>query len=166
MALWGLDVYTWYMYLNICWLWAMQQITHWAGTQWWSIPRRYWEKTDVKMQQTHDILRMPILRIWRNSLSSSAIQKDEKAVMAKMQQARANSNEGLVPRWVPERSFPRTKDSKVFRQMVSASPGGGMGLCSGSKGHHAAQLGSSTVRLKRFRVYGSTAISGHKCCIP
>ncbi|MGH0179605.1 UNVERIFIED_CONTAM: hypothetical protein FKN15_002039 [Acipenser sinensis] len=43
--------------------------------------------------------------------------KDEKAVMAKMQQARANSNEGLVPRWVPERSFPRTKDSKVFRQM-------------------------------------------------
>ncbi|XP_058869202.1 adenylate cyclase type 6-like isoform X1 [Acipenser ruthenus] len=43
--------------------------------------------------------------------------KDEKAMMAKMQQARANSNEGLVPRWVPERSFPRTKDSKVFRQM-------------------------------------------------
>ncbi|MGH0160807.1 UNVERIFIED_CONTAM: hypothetical protein FKN15_040027 [Acipenser sinensis] len=48
--------------------------------------------------------------------------KDEKAVMAKMQQARANSNEGLVPRWVPERSFPRTKDSKVFRQMEALNP--------------------------------------------
>lgn len=29
-----------------------------------------------------------------------------------------------MPRWVPERSFSRTKDSKAFRQMVS-SPGGG-----------------------------------------
>ncbi|MBN3319235.1 ADCY6 cyclase, partial [Atractosteus spatula] len=45
------------------------------------------------------------------------VQKDEKAVMAKMQRARASSSEGLVPRWVPERSFSRTKDSKVFRQM-------------------------------------------------
>lgn len=38
--------------------------------------------------------------------------------MAKMQRTRTNSNEGLVPRWVPDRSFSRTKDSKVFRQMV------------------------------------------------
>uniref|UniRef100_A0A087Y463 Adenylate cyclase type 6 n=1 Tax=Poecilia formosa TaxID=48698 RepID=A0A087Y463_POEFO len=45
-------------------------------------------------------------------------QKDEKAMMAKMQRTRANSNEGLMPRWVPDRTFPRTKDSKVFRQMV------------------------------------------------
>nr|XP_014341272.1 PREDICTED: adenylate cyclase type 6 [Latimeria chalumnae] len=44
--------------------------------------------------------------------------KDEKAMLAKLQRARANSNEGLLPRWVPERSFPpRTKDSKAFRQM-------------------------------------------------
>uniref|UniRef100_A0A8B9RJ75 adenylate cyclase n=1 Tax=Astyanax mexicanus TaxID=7994 RepID=A0A8B9RJ75_ASTMX len=45
------------------------------------------------------------------------IQKKEKAMMAKMQRARANSTDGLMPRWVPDRSFPRTKDSKVFRQM-------------------------------------------------
>lgn len=45
-------------------------------------------------------------------------QKEEKAMMAKMQRTRTNSNEGLVPRWVPDRSFSRTKDSKVFRQMV------------------------------------------------
>lgn len=31
-----------------------------------------------------------------------------------------------MPRWVPERSFSRTKDSKAFRQMVS-SPGEGAG---------------------------------------
>ncbi|XP_078542039.1 adenylate cyclase type 6 [Lissotriton helveticus] len=43
--------------------------------------------------------------------------KEEKALIAKQQRARANSNEGLVPRWVPERSFSRTKDSKAFRQM-------------------------------------------------
>uniref|UniRef100_A0A8B9L544 adenylate cyclase n=1 Tax=Astyanax mexicanus TaxID=7994 RepID=A0A8B9L544_ASTMX len=43
--------------------------------------------------------------------------KEEKAMMAKMQRARANSTDGLMPRWVPDRSFPRTKDSKVFRQM-------------------------------------------------
>uniref|UniRef100_A0AAQ4NUK5 Adenylate cyclase type 6 n=1 Tax=Gasterosteus aculeatus aculeatus TaxID=481459 RepID=A0AAQ4NUK5_GASAC len=42
--------------------------------------------------------------------------KDEKALMAKMQRARANSAEGLMPRWVPDRSS-RTKESKVFRQM-------------------------------------------------
>lgn len=48
-----------------------------------------------------------------------APQKEEKAILAKLQRARANSSEGLVPRWVPERSFSRTKDSKAFRQMVS-----------------------------------------------
>lgn len=49
----------------------------------------------------------------------SSEQKEEKAMMAKMQRTRANSNEGLMPRWVPDRSFSRTKDSKVFRQMVT-----------------------------------------------
>lgn len=39
-------------------------------------------------------------------------------MMAKIQRTRANSNEGLMPRWVPDRTFSRTKDSKVFRQMV------------------------------------------------
>uniref|UniRef100_A0A3Q3GXJ2 adenylate cyclase n=1 Tax=Labrus bergylta TaxID=56723 RepID=A0A3Q3GXJ2_9LABR len=43
--------------------------------------------------------------------------KEEKAMLAKMQRARANSAEGLMPRWVPDRSFSRTKESKVFRQM-------------------------------------------------
>ncbi|CAB1336228.1 unnamed protein product [Coregonus sp. 'balchen'] len=43
--------------------------------------------------------------------------KDEKAMMAKMQRTRSNSNEGLMPRWVPDTRFSRTKDSKVFRQM-------------------------------------------------
>uniref|UniRef100_A0A8C3USC6 adenylate cyclase n=1 Tax=Catharus ustulatus TaxID=91951 RepID=A0A8C3USC6_CATUS len=52
--------------------------------------------------------------------------KEEKAILAKLQRTRANSTEGLVPRWVPERSFSRTKDSKAFRQMVS-SPGEGAG---------------------------------------
>lgn len=41
-------------------------------------------------------------------------------MMAKMQRARANSAEGLMPRWVPDRSYARTKESKVFRQMVSS----------------------------------------------
>ncbi|XP_023655521.1 adenylate cyclase type 6 [Paramormyrops kingsleyae] len=50
-------------------------------------------------------------------LGCSQKRKEEKAMMAKMQRNRANSNEGLVPRWVPDRSFSRTKDSKVFRQM-------------------------------------------------
>lgn len=45
-------------------------------------------------------------------------QKDEKDMMAKMQRARANSAEGLMPRRVPDRSYGRTKESKVFRQMV------------------------------------------------
>uniref|UniRef100_A0A8C2G8K3 adenylate cyclase n=1 Tax=Cyprinus carpio TaxID=7962 RepID=A0A8C2G8K3_CYPCA len=52
-------------------------------------------------------------------LGCSQKRKEEKAMMAKMQRARANSSEGLMPRWVPDRSFSRTKDSKVFRQMVS-----------------------------------------------
>ncbi|KAG5838235.1 hypothetical protein ANANG_G00221630 [Anguilla anguilla] len=50
-------------------------------------------------------------------LGCSQKRKEEKAMMAKMQRARANSTEGLMPRWVPDRSFSRTKDSKVFRQM-------------------------------------------------
>uniref|UniRef100_A0A9R1SGR6 Adenylate cyclase type 6 n=2 Tax=Cyprinus carpio TaxID=7962 RepID=A0A9R1SGR6_CYPCA len=50
-------------------------------------------------------------------LGCSQKRKEEKAMMAKMQRTRTNSNEGLVPRWVPDRSFSRTKDSKVFRQM-------------------------------------------------
>ncbi|XP_051735866.1 adenylate cyclase type 6 isoform X2 [Ctenopharyngodon idella] len=50
-------------------------------------------------------------------LGCSQKRKEEKAMMAKMQRARANSSEGLIPRWVPDRSFSRTKDSKVFRQM-------------------------------------------------
>uniref|UniRef100_A0A8B9KIW0 adenylate cyclase n=1 Tax=Astyanax mexicanus TaxID=7994 RepID=A0A8B9KIW0_ASTMX len=50
-------------------------------------------------------------------LGCSQKRKEEKAMMAKMQRARANSSEALMPRWVPDRSFSRTKDSKVFRQM-------------------------------------------------
>ncbi|XP_063741293.1 adenylate cyclase type 6-like isoform X2 [Eleginops maclovinus] len=50
-------------------------------------------------------------------LGCSQKRKEEKALMAKMQRARANSVEGLMPRWVPDRSFSRTKESKVFRQM-------------------------------------------------
>uniref|UniRef100_A0A8C1J9E4 adenylate cyclase n=1 Tax=Cyprinus carpio TaxID=7962 RepID=A0A8C1J9E4_CYPCA len=51
-------------------------------------------------------------------LGCSQKRKEEKAMMAKMQRARASSSEGLMPRWVPDRSFSRTKDSKVFRQMA------------------------------------------------
>uniref|UniRef100_A0A8C9Z519 Adenylate cyclase type 6 n=1 Tax=Sander lucioperca TaxID=283035 RepID=A0A8C9Z519_SANLU len=43
-------------------------------------------------------------------LGCSQKRKEEKAMMAKMQRARANSVEGLMPRWVPDRSFSRTKD--------------------------------------------------------
>ncbi|XP_076027951.1 adenylate cyclase type 6 [Genypterus blacodes] len=50
-------------------------------------------------------------------LGCSQKRKEEKAMMAKMQRARANSGDGLMPRWVPDRSFSRTKESKVFRQM-------------------------------------------------
>uniref|UniRef100_A0A452TK14 adenylate cyclase n=1 Tax=Ursus maritimus TaxID=29073 RepID=A0A452TK14_URSMA len=42
---------------------------------------------------------------------------EEKAMLAKLQRTRANSMEGLMPRWVPDRAFSRTKDSKAFRQM-------------------------------------------------
>lgn len=55
---------------------------------------------------------------WSNLHVLPSEQKEEKAMMAKMQRTRANSNEGLMPRWVPDRTFSRTKDSKVFRQMV------------------------------------------------
>ncbi|KAL2104285.1 hypothetical protein ACEWY4_001153 [Coilia grayii] len=50
-------------------------------------------------------------------LGCSQKRKEEKAMMARLQRARANSGEGLMPRWVPDRSFSRTKDSKVYRQM-------------------------------------------------
>uniref|UniRef100_A0A4W5QUN5 Adenylate cyclase type 6 n=1 Tax=Hucho hucho TaxID=62062 RepID=A0A4W5QUN5_9TELE len=53
-------------------------------------------------------------------LGCSQKRKEEKAAMAKsamMQRARANSTEGLMPRWVPDTRFSRTKDSKVFRHM-------------------------------------------------
>lgn len=43
-------------------------------------------------------------------------------MLVKLQRTRANSMEGLMPRWVPDRAFSRTKDSKAFRQMVRASP--------------------------------------------
>lgn len=39
-------------------------------------------------------------------------------MLAKLQRTRANSMEGLMPRWAPDRAFSRTKDSKAFRQMV------------------------------------------------
>lgn len=68
-----------------------------------------------------------------------ALQKEEKAILAKLQRARANSTEGLVPRWVPERSFSRTKDSKAFRQMVS---GLGRGA-SGMRGPHCGGISCS-----------------------
>uniref|UniRef100_A0A673YQ15 Adenylate cyclase type 6 n=1 Tax=Salmo trutta TaxID=8032 RepID=A0A673YQ15_SALTR len=53
-------------------------------------------------------------------LGCSQKRKEEKAAMAKsamMQRARANSTEGLMPCWVPDTRFSRTKDSKVFRHM-------------------------------------------------
>uniref|UniRef100_A0AAZ3QAR3 Adenylate cyclase type 6 n=1 Tax=Oncorhynchus tshawytscha TaxID=74940 RepID=A0AAZ3QAR3_ONCTS len=50
-------------------------------------------------------------------LGCSQKRKDEKDMMAKMQRTRSNSNEGLMPPWVPDTRFSRTKDSKVFRQM-------------------------------------------------
>ncbi|XP_011903870.1 PREDICTED: adenylate cyclase type 6 isoform X4 [Cercocebus atys] len=50
-------------------------------------------------------------------LGASQKRKEEKAMLAKLQRTRANSMEGLMPRWVPDRAFSRTKDSKAFRQM-------------------------------------------------
>uniref|UniRef100_A0A8B9RJ69 adenylate cyclase n=1 Tax=Astyanax mexicanus TaxID=7994 RepID=A0A8B9RJ69_ASTMX len=62
--------------------------------------------------QKHDNVRKVVIRGKHKWINTK-----EKAMMAKMQRARANSTDGLMPRWVPDRSFPRTKDSKVFRQM-------------------------------------------------
>uniref|UniRef100_A0A2I3N862 Adenylate cyclase type 6 n=1 Tax=Papio anubis TaxID=9555 RepID=A0A2I3N862_PAPAN len=50
-------------------------------------------------------------------LGASQKRKEEKAMLAKLQRTRTNSMEGLMPRWVPDRAFSRTKDSKAFRQM-------------------------------------------------
>ncbi|XP_055976098.1 adenylate cyclase type 6 isoform X2 [Sorex fumeus] len=50
-------------------------------------------------------------------LGASQKRKEEKAMLSKLQRTRANSVEGLGPRWVPDRTFARTKDSKAFRQM-------------------------------------------------
>ncbi|XP_053564033.1 adenylate cyclase type 6 isoform X3 [Bombina bombina] len=50
-------------------------------------------------------------------MGCSQKRKEEKAMLAKLQRARANSSEGLTRVWVPERSFPRNKGSKAFRQM-------------------------------------------------
>ncbi|XP_012991809.1 adenylate cyclase type 6 [Esox lucius] len=58
-------------------------------------------------------------------LGCSQKRKEEKAAMAKsamMQRARVNSTDGLMPRWVPDTRFARTKDSKVFRQMGIDEP--------------------------------------------
>uniref|UniRef100_A0A7M4DZJ9 Adenylate cyclase type 6 n=1 Tax=Crocodylus porosus TaxID=8502 RepID=A0A7M4DZJ9_CROPO len=56
--------------------------------------------------------------------------KEEKAILAKLQRARANSVDGLAPRWAPDRSFSRAKDSKAFRQM---------GIDDSSKDNRSAQ---------------------------
>uniref|UniRef100_A0A8C4IAS4 Adenylate cyclase type 6 n=1 Tax=Dicentrarchus labrax TaxID=13489 RepID=A0A8C4IAS4_DICLA len=56
-------------------------------------------------------------------LGCSQKRKEEKAMMAKMQRARANSAEGLMPRWVPDRSFSRPKEPKVYRKMVRYTQG-------------------------------------------
>uniref|UniRef100_A0A667H2D6 adenylate cyclase n=1 Tax=Lynx canadensis TaxID=61383 RepID=A0A667H2D6_LYNCA len=50
-------------------------------------------------------------------LGASQKRKEEKAMLAKLQRTRANSMEGLMPRWVPERAFSRTKDSKAFHAL-------------------------------------------------
>ncbi|XP_006870167.1 PREDICTED: adenylate cyclase type 6 isoform X2 [Chrysochloris asiatica] len=63
-------------------------------------------------------------------LGASQKRKEEKAMLAKLQRTRANSMEGLIPRWVPDRAFSRTKDSKAFRQM---------GIDDSSKDNRSAQ---------------------------
>uniref|UniRef100_A0A8C5NBH6 adenylate cyclase n=1 Tax=Gouania willdenowi TaxID=441366 RepID=A0A8C5NBH6_GOUWI len=55
-------------------------------------------------------------------LGCSQKRKEEKALMAKMQRVRVNSMEGLMPRWVPDRSFSRTKESKVYKKMDQTAP--------------------------------------------
>lgn len=62
-----------------------------------------------------------LLEVLLLTCTHAATQKEEKAMLAKLQRTRANSMEGLMPRWVPDRAFSRTKDSKAFRQMVRAS---------------------------------------------
>ncbi|KAM9344331.1 adenylate cyclase type 6-like isoform 1-T1 [Pholidichthys leucotaenia] len=49
-------------------------------------------------------------------LGCSQKRKEEKALMAKIQRRRANSAEGLMPRWVPDRHS-RNKESKVYEKM-------------------------------------------------
>ena len=63
------------------------------------------------------------VRARRGLTRRCAPQKEEKALLAKLQRSHAGSAEALVPRWVPERSFSRPKDCKAFRQMVSAAMG-------------------------------------------
>ncbi|XP_035993303.1 adenylate cyclase type 6-like isoform X2 [Fundulus heteroclitus] len=50
-------------------------------------------------------------------LGCSQKRKDEKAMMAKMQRTRANSAEGRMPRWVSDRAFSRSKESRVYEKM-------------------------------------------------
>lgn len=81
------------------------------------------EAAELQLQKVLNLVwgqRVPLF-VWHLPSFVLLQQKEEKAILAKLQRAQANSTEGLVPRWVPERSFPRTKDSKAFRQMVSAS---------------------------------------------
>uniref|UniRef100_A0A8C8DPF6 Adenylate cyclase type 6 n=1 Tax=Oryzias sinensis TaxID=183150 RepID=A0A8C8DPF6_9TELE len=56
-------------------------------------------------------------------LGCSQKRKEEKAMMAKMQRVRANSADGLMPRWVPNTSFTRSKESKLYNRigLVAAS---------------------------------------------
>ncbi|XP_013874863.1 adenylate cyclase type 6 isoform X2 [Austrofundulus limnaeus] len=43
--------------------------------------------------------------------------KEEKAILDKLQRERTNSAEGLMPRWASDRTFSRTKESKVYKKM-------------------------------------------------
>lgn len=70
-------------------------------------------------------------------------QKEEKAVLAKLQRTRANSMEGLMPRWVPDRTFSRTKDSKAFRQMVRGPTAPGPAASLSCLPHRSLPLPSS-----------------------
>lgn len=70
-------------------------------------------------------------------------QKEEKAVLAKLQRTRANSMEGLMPRWVPDRTFSRTKDSKAFRQMVRGPTAPGPAASLSRLPHRSLPLPSS-----------------------